>query len=110
MKNLREKWRSMDCRQMLNVVNGTFYGGLGLLLVAWIVSQCSQSTVPGGFAVLLCVLGMAGVFGGILLAYLRLRCPHCGASLMLGEGSPPVFPTSALSAESPYRGAFFFPF
>lgn len=41
MKNLREKWRSMDCRQMLNVVNGTFYGGLGLLLVAWIVSQCS---------------------------------------------------------------------
>lgn len=91
MKDLWEKWRSMDCRQMLKVVKQTFYGGLGLLLAAWIILQCSQDTAPV-FAIFLCVLGVIGVFGGILLAYRRLRCPHCGASLMLGGRIPSQLP------------------
>lgn len=91
MKGWKEKWETMGCRQVLKVVNWTFYGGLGLLLAAWIALRCSQNTVPV-FASLLCVLGMVGVFGGILLACLRLRCPHCGASLMLGGRIPGHLP------------------
>lgn len=91
MKHWREKWENMDCHQVLKVINLIFYSSMGLLLMAWIVLQCSQDAVPG-FSIFLCVLGVIGVLGGILLAHIRLRCPHCGALLILGGRIPTQLP------------------
>lgn len=81
----------MSCHQALKIVHGLFYGGLGLLLLAWAVLSLSEKTVPVP-AVILCILGIVGVVSGIVLAYARLRCPHCGASLMLGGRIPSSLP------------------
>lgn len=83
--------RPMSCHKALKIVHGLFYGGLGLLLVAWAVLSLSQETVPVLVGVL-CVLGIVGIVSGIVMAVARLRCPYCGASLMLGGRIPSHLP------------------
>lgn len=85
------KNKPLSCHKALKIVHGLFYGGLGLLLVAWAVLSLSQETVPVPAGVL-CVLGIVGIVSGIVLAYARLRCPYCGASLMLGGRIPSRLP------------------
>ena len=89
MKNLREKWRNMDCRQVLRLVNGGFYGGFGGMLLCLLLASGEEAP---GWLIALGVLGVLCSFFGILLAYTRLRCPHCGASLMLGGRIPTGLP------------------
>lgn len=90
MKHWREKWENMDCRETLEVVNWIFYGSLVLLAVSLIILYAS-----GVFSTVMIVVGflsVAGMISGIILAYLHLRCPHCGASLMLGGRIPTHIP------------------
>ena len=82
----------MSCHQALKIVNVLFYGGLGFLVLAWAVSSLARrNTVPAP-VIVICLFGLAGIVSGIVLAYARLRCPHCGASLMLGGRIPSNLP------------------
>lgn len=81
----------MNCHKALRIVHGLFYGGLVLLLLAWAVLSLSQVVVSVP-AIVLCILGIVGVVSGIVLAYARMRCPYCGASLMLGGRIPSSLP------------------
>ena len=82
----------MSCHKALKIVNGLFYGGLGLLLLAWVASSLSRGNTVPVPAIVLCILGIVGLVSGIVLAYARLRCPYCGASLMLGGRIPSSLP------------------
>ena len=84
----------MDCRRTLKAVHGAFYGGLGALAVNLMVLSvvpADQTWLPV-LTIVLCALGIAGIIGGIVLGYVRLRCPRCGASLMLGGRIPSHLP------------------
>ena len=72
----------MSCHKALKIVNGLFYGGLGLLLLAWVASSLSRGNTVPVPAIVLCILGIVGLVSGFVLAYARLRCPHCDASLI----------------------------
>lgn len=84
----REK-RPWDCHQTLKAVKGAFYGGMGALavnlLLLYIVGE--QIWMPA-----LTVVGIGAVVAGIVLSYVRLRCPRCGTSLMLGGRIPSRLP------------------
>ena len=83
----------MDCRRTLKAVHGVFCGGLGALVVdgLFLAAADDQTWLPA-LAIVLCALGIAGIIGGIVLGYVRLRCPRCGASLMLGGRIPSHLP------------------
>lgn len=80
-----------DCRRTLKLVNVLFYGGLGLLLLTWMIGKIDGAMsvfarmIPG-------ILGTILVITGIVLAFVRLRCPHCGESLCLGGRLPTSLP------------------
>lgn len=82
---------SMDLQKTLKVVYILFFGGLGLLVLAWIILSLSKVTVSIP-AIISCVLGIVATVAGIVLAHARLRCPYCGASLMLGGRIPSRLP------------------
>lgn len=82
----------MNCHKALKIIHGLSYGGLGLLLLAWAASSLSRGNTVPVPAIVLCILGIVGLVSGIVLAYTRLRCPHCGASLMLGGRIPSSLP------------------
>ena len=81
----------LDCHQLRKIISAVFYGGIALLAVCWLLLSGNGSTVPV-FLIVLCAIGAVGVFGGIMLAYACLRCPYCGASLMLGGRIPSRIP------------------
>lgn len=80
-----------DCRRTLKLVNVLFYGGLGLLLLTWMIGKIDGAMsvfarmIPG-------ILGTILVIFGMVLAFVRLRCPHCGESLCLGGRLPTSLP------------------
>ena len=90
MKPWKMKWEDMDCKQILQVVNVVFYGGFLVLMLALLLLYFSEEISV--LLTVLAVLGGASCFGGVLLAYTRLRCPFCGASLMLGGRIPTHIP------------------
>lgn len=84
----------MSCHQALKIVHGLFYGGLGLLLLAWAVLSLSEKTVPVP-AVVLCILGIVGVVSRCpkaralhtlnLCKFLRTGVFHCGEQQIFRE-------------------------
>ena len=89
-----KKRTPMSLGKALRLTNILFYGGLGLAVV---VSFACQSTLwqerefPS-FLVALAVLGLLGVLAGLGVAFRKLRCPHCGASLLAGGRIPGRLP------------------
>ena len=73
-----------DCRRTLKLVNVLFYGGLGLLLLTWMIGK-----IDGAMSVFARMI--PGILG-MVLAFVRLRCPHCGESLCLGGRLPTSLP------------------
>lgn len=90
MKHRKMKWKDMDCKQILRVVNVVFYGGFLVLMLALLLLYFSEEV--SALQAVLAILGVVSCLGGILLAYVRLRCPYCGASLMLGGRLPTHIP------------------
>ena len=82
---------SRDCRRTLKLVNVLFYGGLGLLLLTWMIGKI-QGAMPVPAILIPGVLGIVLVIAGLVLAFVRLRCPHCGESLCLGGRLPTRLP------------------
>lgn len=88
---MKKKWESLTCRQILKAVNILFYGGLGLLVLAWAIER-TDSPTPGLLFAVLAVGGAALLIAGLVLAFGWLRCPCCGESLCLGGRLPTSLP------------------
>ena len=80
-----------DCRRTLKLVNLLFYGGLGLLLLTWLIGKI-DGVKPVPAILIPGILGIVLVIAGLVLAFVRLRCPHCGESLWLGGRLPTSLP------------------
>lgn len=85
---MKQKKGKMNLGKILGAAYGLCFGGLLLLAVGCGIQYRWDVT----FGIVLAVLGVAAMVSGIVLAYARLRCPHCGASLMLGGRIPSSLP------------------
>ena len=84
----------MSLRKALWLTNLLFYGGLGLAVVISFVCQSAlwQEREFPSLLVALAVLGLLSVLAGLVVAFVELRCPDCGASLMAGGRIPSHLP------------------
>lgn len=83
-----------------------FYGGLGLAVIMYFTCQSTlwQEREFPSFLVALAVLGLLGVLAGLGVAFGKLRCPHCGASLMAGWRIPSQLPRFCPDCGKPVDG------
>lgn len=82
------KW-TKDCHQALRVTHILFYGGFVLMLLgACAAAEAASDALLAGFA----ITGIIGVVAGLVWGCLYVRCPGCGASLMLGGRVPNHLP------------------
>lgn len=88
------KRTSMTPRNALRLTNILFYGGLGLALIVYFTCQSTlwQEWEFPSLLVALAVLGLLCVLAGLVVAFMELRCPHCGASLMASGRIPGHLP------------------
>lgn len=84
------KLEDLTCHQILKLSNALFYGGMGLLVVALLVS--SGDFAPPVLVALPVAAGAALIVAGLVLAFWKLRCPYCGESLCLGGRLPTSLP------------------
>lgn len=75
---MKQKKGETDLGKILGAAYGLCFGGLLLLAVGCGIQYRWDVT----FGIVLAVLGVAAMVSGIVLAYARMRCPHCDASLM----------------------------
>ena len=96
----------MPPEKALRLTKLLFYGGLGLAVIVYFACQSTlwqERDFPSLLAAL-AVLGLLGVLAGLGVAVRKLRCPHCGASLMAGGRIPGrPCPASAPTAASLLR-------
>ena len=84
----------MGPHRLLKICNGFFFGGLGLMAVIYLIGESYQwrgNNVPA-FLWFAAGAGLLCMFGSVLAAFLKVRCPYCGASLMLGGRIPSSLP------------------
>lgn len=86
MKKLDE----MTCHQALRIVHVLFLCGLAVLLAAGMLA--SVRTVTKALDVVLALGGVVLLAASIVLAVWKVRCPHCGASLLPGGRLPLSLP------------------
>ena len=75
---MKQKKGKMNLGKILGAAYGLCFGGLLLLAVGCGI-QYRWNAILG---IVLAVLGLAAIVSGIVLAYARLRCLYCDASLM----------------------------
>lgn len=102
---MKEK-KSVGPHKLLKVCGVLFYGGLGLTAVVYLIGASYQwrgNDVPTAlwFAA---GAGILGMVGGLLTAFLELRCPYCGVSLMLGGRMPSSLPRFCPGCGKPLDG------
>ena len=84
----------MGPHKLLKVCNGCFFGGLGLTAVIYLIGESYQwrgNDVPV-FLWIAAGAGLLCMFGSVLTAFLKVRCPYCDASLMAGGRVPTSLP------------------
>ena len=88
------KRKPMSLRKALRLTNILFYGGLGLAVIVYFVCQSTiwQEREFPSLLVALAVLGLLCVLTGLVVAFVELRCPDCGVSLMTGGCIPGHLP------------------
>ena len=89
-----QKKGPMGPHKLLKVCNGFFFGGLGLTAVIYLIGESYQwrgNDVPA-FLWLAAGAGLLCMFGSVLAAFLKVRCPYCDASLMAGGRMPTSLP------------------
>ena len=97
---MKGRHEPMDCRRALKIVHGLFYGGAGILLLAILtLSLFRAALVP--LVIILSVLGIVSAAAAILLGCRWLRCPCCGASLLLGGRIPSSLPNFCPACGAP---------
>jgi ribosomal protein S27AE len=85
--------KNMDCRRVLKIGNGLFYSGfLAILLLFAVTSVIDLSGIASTVVIALAVLSILTCAGGVLFTALRLVCPRCGKSLLLGGRMPHRLP------------------
>ena len=90
---MRKKTR-MGPHKLLKVCNGSFFGGLGLTAVIYLIGESylwRGDDVPV-FLWIAAGIGILSMLGSVLAAFLTVRCPYCDASLMSGGRMPTSLP------------------
>ena len=85
---------SIGPRRLLKICNGFFFGGLGLTAVIYLIGSSYQwrgNDVPV-FLWIAAGIGILVMAGSLLTAFVEIRCPECGASLMSGGRMPTGLP------------------
>ena len=97
------KGTPMALRKALRLTTLLFYGGLGPAVIVYFACQSTlwQEREFPAILVALAVLGLLGVLAGLGVAFGKLRCPHCGASLMAGWRIPGQLPRFCPSCGKP---------
>ena len=85
-----KKRNEMDCHQTLRISHILFFCGLAVLLAAGLLA-CVR-TVPPALPAALAAGGVVLLAASLVLAAWKVRCPHCGASLMLRGRLPTRLP------------------
>lgn len=89
------KEKKMNCFRALKLANILFYTGFVLMAVSLLLSNAASKNaidalVHGGGSVVVnevpyyagAGIGAVLCLAGLILAFARVRCPHCGMSLM----------------------------
>jgi len=82
--------RDIDCYRALRITHLLFYGGFALALLPLLIVRAWNAFTPP--LVVLAVLGGIALVLGLLCCGMYVRCPFCGASLMLGGRIPRELP------------------
>ena len=85
-----KKRNEMDCHQALRISHILFFCGLAVLLAAGLLA-CVR-TVPPALPAALAAGGVILLAAFLVLAAWKVRCPHCGAALMLRGRLPLSLP------------------
>ena len=88
MKKL-DHWPPGKVLRLARVLMGV---GLIPLAAAWAVGEDGGSDAPMAWIAALCIAAILLVAAGLAVAYVYLRCPHCGASLCSGWRLPLSLP------------------
>lgn len=83
------KQNNMDCIRAMEIFKIMFFGGLACAVVALLVGLVFEPIMYT-----LGWVGIIGVVGGLIFGYSKIRCPYCGAMLLIGRlpGVPRVCP------------------
>ena len=84
----------MGPHKLLKICNGFFFAGLGLMAVIYLIGESYQwrgNDVPA-FLWIAAGAGFLIMAGSLLTAFLKVRCPYCGVSLMSGGRVPTELP------------------
>ena len=85
-----KKRNGTDCHQALRISLTLFFCGLAVLLAAGLL-VCVR-TVPRALSAALIAGGVVLLAASLALAAWKVRCPHCGAALMLRGRLPLSLP------------------
>ena len=80
----------LACRQALRISLTLFFCGLAVLLAAGLL-MCVR-TIPPALPAALAAGGVVLLAASLVLAAWKVRCPHCGVSLMLRGRLPLSLP------------------
>ena len=72
---MKEKRDKTNLGKILGTAYGLCFGGVVLLALGF-------GIISDAIGIVLAVLGLVIFASGFVLAYARLRCPHCDASLI----------------------------
>jgi len=80
----------MDHHKALKLARGLYFGGLALLIVAYLFLKDDPLTFSA--ALIPVVLGVGGVVAGLVVTLVFVRCPRCGRSLSRSGRIPLALP------------------
>lgn len=69
----------MDHHKALKLAHGLYFGGLALLIVAYLFLKDDPLTFSA--ALIPVFLGLVGIVAGLVVMLVFVRCPRCGRSL-----------------------------
>lgn len=86
---MKKNNKRMDCMKAMDIFKVLFLGGFCCAVVAMILSRIYEPAmyILGWIAIIVFV-------GGLIFGYSQIRCPYCGAMLLIGRipGVPRVCP------------------
>lgn len=71
----------MDCYQGLKLTHILFFGGLGLMVLGFMIGSVGEHPAV---MTALAAAGFAGVVAGLICGWTFVKCPDCGGSLLPG--------------------------
>lgn len=81
--------QEMTPQRALKITKTLFFSGLGLMLLGVMIGSVADNAY---LILFIAVLGSVCAFGGLIFGNMRVRCPDCCRSLMMGGRVPGDLP------------------